>query len=33
MAKDMTLEQVAANHPTFVSPSLLVKIGDDLAKV
>lgn len=33
MAKDMTLEQVAANHPTFVSSSLLAQIGDDLAKV
>jgi beta-glucosidase len=33
MAKDMTLEQIATNHPTFVSPSLLAKIGDDLAKV
>jgi hypothetical protein len=33
MAKDMTLEQVATNHPTFVSPALLAKIGDDLAKV
>ena len=33
MAKDMTLEQIATNHPTFVSPSLLAKIGEDLAKV
>ena len=33
MASDMTLEQIAANHPTFVSPSLLAQIGDDLAKV
>ena len=33
MANDMTLEQIAANHPTFVSPSLLTQIGDDLAKV
>jgi beta-glucosidase len=33
MAKYMTLEQIAANHPTFVSPSLLAQIGDDLAKV
>lgn len=33
MAKDMTLEQIATNHPTFVSPSLLEKIGEDLAKV
>ena len=29
----MFLEQVATNHPTFVSPSLLTKIGEDLAKV
>jgi beta-glucosidase len=33
MAKDMTLEQVASNHPTFVSASLLAQIGEDLAKV
>ena len=33
MAKDMTLEQVAINHPTFVSASLLAQIGEDLAKV
>ena len=33
MAKDMTLEQISANHPTFVSASLLAKIGEDLAKV
>jgi beta-glucosidase len=33
MAKDMTLEQIATNHPTFVSPSLLAQIGEDLAKV
>jgi beta-glucosidase len=33
MAKDMTLEQIATNHPTFVSPQLLVRIGEDLAKV
>jgi len=33
MAKDMTLEQIAINHPTFVSPALLAKIGEDLAKV
>jgi beta-glucosidase len=33
MASDMTLEQIAINHPTFVSPSLLAQIGDDLAKV
>jgi beta-glucosidase len=33
MAKDMTLEQVASNHPTFVSASLLAEIGEDLAKV
>ena len=33
MAKDMTLEQVATNHPTFISPALLAKIGEELAKV
>jgi beta-glucosidase len=33
MAKDMTLEQIATNHPTFVSASLLAQIGEDLAKV
>jgi beta-glucosidase len=33
MARDMTLEQIAANHPTFVSPSLLARINEDLAKV
>ncbi|HEY3473463.1 MAG TPA: fibronectin type III-like domain-contianing protein, partial [Anaerolineales bacterium] len=33
MAEDMTLEQVATNHPNFVSPSVLAKIGDELAKV
>ena len=33
MAKDMTLEQVARNHPTFVSPALLAQIGEELAKV
>jgi beta-glucosidase len=33
MAKSMTLEQIATNHPTFVSASLLAQIGEDLAKV
>jgi beta-glucosidase len=33
MANDMTLEQVASNHPTFLSASLLAQIGEDLAKV
>src|SRR5215211_4222 len=33
MAKNMTLEQIATNHPTFVSSSLLTQIGEDLAKV
>ncbi len=33
MAKNMTLEQIASNHPTFLSASLLTQIGDDLAKV
>ena len=32
-AKDMTLEQVAINHPTFLPASLLAKIGEDLEKV
>jgi beta-glucosidase len=33
MAKDMTLEQIATNHPTFLSPSLLAQIAEDLAKM
>ena len=33
MAKDMTLEQVATNHPTYLPPALLARIGEDLAKV
>ena len=33
MAKDMTLEQVAINHPTFLPAALLAQIGEDLAKV
>jgi hypothetical protein len=33
MAKDMTLEQVATNHPTFLSAALLAQIGEELAKV
>ncbi|HSL45146.1 MAG TPA: glycoside hydrolase family 3 C-terminal domain-containing protein [Anaerolineales bacterium] len=33
MAKDMTLEQIATNHPTFLPTSLLMKIGEELAKV
>ncbi|MGB8983910.1 MAG: fibronectin type III-like domain-contianing protein, partial [Anaerolineales bacterium] len=33
MVKDMTLEQIAANHPTFVPASLLAKIGEDLEKI
>ena len=33
MAKDMTLEQVAINHPTFVPQQLLNVINEDLAKV
>jgi beta-glucosidase len=33
MAKGMTLEQIASNHPTFLSASLLAQIGEDLAKV
>ena len=33
MAADLTLEQVANNHPNFVSQELLKAIGQDLAKV
>lgn len=33
MAKNMTLEQVAANHPTFVSQQLLATINEDLSKI
>jgi beta-glucosidase len=33
MAKDLTLEQVAANHPTFLPAHLLAKIGEELANV
>jgi beta-glucosidase len=33
MALDMTLEQIASNHPTFVTASLLAQIGEELAKV
>jgi beta-glucosidase len=33
MANDMTLEQVASNHPTFVPAELLAQIGEELAKV
>ena len=33
MANDMTLEQVAANHPNFVSPELLAKIEKDLETI
>jgi beta-glucosidase len=33
MAKDMTLEQIATNHPTFVSPQLLATIDEELSKV
>ncbi len=33
MAIDMTLEQVAANHPNFVSPELLAKIEKDLETI
>jgi beta-glucosidase len=33
IAKNMTLEQISADHPTFLSRSLLAKIGVDLAKV
>ena len=33
MAIDMTLEQVSANHPNFVSPELLAKIEKDLETI
>ena len=33
MAKNMTLEQIATEHPTFVPAALLAKIGEDLEKV
>ena len=33
MAIDMTLEQVSANHPNFVSPELLAKIEKDLEAI
>jgi beta-glucosidase len=33
MAKGMSLEQVAINHPTFVTPQVLNAINEDLAKV
>ena len=33
MAKDMTLDQVAINHPTFVSQQLLTTINEELSKV
>ena len=33
MALDMTLEQIASNHPNFISQILLTKIDQDLAKI
>jgi beta-glucosidase len=33
MAMDMTLEQIASNHPNFVSQELLAKIEKDLAEI
>jgi beta-glucosidase len=33
MARGMTLEQVAINHPTYVPPSLLMKIGEELGEI
>jgi beta-glucosidase len=33
MARDMTVEQVAANHPTYIPQELLAVIAEDLAKV
>ncbi|HSJ87481.1 MAG TPA: glycoside hydrolase family 3 C-terminal domain-containing protein [Anaerolineales bacterium] len=33
MAADMTLDQIASNHPNFVSQELLAKVGKDLAEI
>jgi beta-glucosidase len=33
MAAELTLEQIASNHPNFVSQELLAKIDKDLAKI
>lgn len=33
MVLDMTVEQVASNHPTYIPAEMLKAIGDDLAKV
>ena len=33
MAMDMTLDQIAANHPTHISQELLAKIDKDLVKI
>lgn len=33
MVLDMTVEQVASNHPTYIPAEMLQAIGDDLAKV
>ncbi len=33
MARGMTLEQVAVNHPTYVPHSLLMQIGEELGDV
>lgn len=33
MAREMTLEQIASNHPNFLPASLLMKIDDELARV
>jgi beta-glucosidase len=33
MARNMTLEQVATNHPTFVSQQLLATINEELSKI
>jgi beta-glucosidase len=33
MAMDMTLDQIASNHPNFVSQELLAQIEHDLAKI
>jgi beta-glucosidase len=33
MELDMTIEQVASNHPTYIPAGMLKAIGDDLAKI
>jgi beta-glucosidase len=33
MAREMTLEQISTNHPTYVPAALLAKIGEELEKI